>query len=80
MSCVIYDKNMLDKKESLKCIGMKIRALRKERNLTQMDFSALSNIDYSNIARLEGGKTNLTIGTLVRVANALNVPLRELIP
>lgn len=77
---VIYDNNMLDKEVSLKEIGLKIKALRKERNLTLMDFSVLSSIDYSNIARLEGGRTNLTIGTLVRIANALNVSLRELMP
>ncbi len=71
---------MLDKQQSLKDVGLRIRQIREKRGLSLIDFSALADIDYSNVVRIEKGRTNFTIGTLVKIANALNVPLRELMP
>ena len=37
------------------------------------------NIDTTNISRIESGRTNPTLLTLYRLAQALEVPIRELI-
>lgn len=71
---------MTDKQQALKEIGLCVRRLRDDRKLSLLELSDLVDMERSNIVRIEKGRTNFTIGTLVRIANALNVPLQELLP
>ncbi|MDR0420368.1 MAG: helix-turn-helix transcriptional regulator [Prevotellaceae bacterium] len=61
------------------CIGLKIRELRKERNLSIMELSDKLEIEYNNLIRIEKGRTNFTIGTLLKVCRALNVKLVDIV-
>ena len=54
-------------------IGNRIRELRKERNMTQLDLAIKSNIDERQIQRLERGHTSATLKTLCKVTNGLDV-------
>jgi len=58
-------------------VGRRIAELRRERELTQEQLSVKMGATVQWIAQLEGG-VNFTIGTLVKLANALKVPLVEL--
>jgi transcriptional regulator with XRE-family HTH domain len=69
---------MFDKQEAILDIGRRIRRLREERGRSLHEFAAMVDMEYTNIVRLEKGRTNPTIGTLVKIAAALEVPLREL--
>lgn len=69
---------MLDKQETLTEIGLRIRQLREERKLTLQDFADKLEIEYNNVIRIEKGRTNFTIGTLVKIANALEIPISKL--
>ena len=69
---------MLDKQEVLTEIGRRIRELREERTITIQEFSDRLNIEYTSVIRIEKGRTNFTIGTLVKIANALGIPISKL--
>lgn len=64
--------------EYLALIGSNIRRLRNEKGLSQIDLSAISEIEQSNIAQFENGKGNPTLKTLYRIAVALEVKLATL--
>lgn len=70
----------MDKAEILKSIGKKIRKVRLEKGLTQLDLVGRmhGDIDVTNISRIEAGRTNPTIFTLYRLADALEVPILDL--
>lgn len=57
-----------------------VRRLRKEKGLSQETLAELAKVDPKTIIQIEGGKRNPTLKTLQKLANALKVPLRDLIP
>ena len=70
---------MLDKQETLTEIGLRIRQLREDRKLTLQEFADKLEIEYNNVIRIEKGRTNFTIGTLVKIANVLEIPISNLL-
>jgi transcriptional regulator with XRE-family HTH domain len=70
---------MTGKEEILIKIGFRIRAIREEKNISQQDLAAACNFEKSNMSRIESGRTNLTIGTLLKISEALDVKLIDLI-
>ena len=60
-------------------IGMKIKELREEKNVSQQDLAAACNFEKSNMSRIEAGRTNFTIETLLKISEALGVSLNELV-
>lgn len=78
---IIYDRKiMLDKQKTLEEIGSRIRQLREENKLSIQELADKLDIEYTNVVRIEKGRTNFTIGTLVKIANTLDVSLSELMP
>jgi len=63
----------IELKEFIKKIGIRIRKLRLEKNMTQLDLAIASNIDERQIQRLEASHTSPTIKTLYKVARGLDV-------
>ena len=65
---------------ALRMIGSKMRELRngKEISIERLDNS--SGMDYSQLARMEGGTVNFSISYLFRVTEALGVTLKDLLP
>lgn len=53
-------------------IGLKIRELRKENMLTQMDFSLKIGIDNSQLSKIEQGKLMPTLGQLLEISSIFN--------
>lgn len=81
LNTIIYDREiMLNKEKTLVEIGLRIRELRERRKLSIQEFADKLEIEYNNVIRIEKGRTNFTIGTLVKIANALDLSLRELLP
>jgi transcriptional regulator with XRE-family HTH domain len=56
----------------LKAVGLRIKALRKERGYTLADLGENIGLDKSNSYRLEQGK-NFTLVTLIKIGTFLNV-------
>jgi transcriptional regulator with XRE-family HTH domain len=70
----------LEKSEILKKVGKRIKEVRLQKGISQADLVGRmeGNIDATNISRIEAGRTNPTVFTLFRIAEALGVPLNEL--
>jgi transcriptional regulator with XRE-family HTH domain len=65
----------------LNAIGMKVRALRTAKGITQMDLAFKCNDkDYSQINRIELGKVNFSVSYLSLIAKALDVTPKDLLP
>ena len=52
-------------------IGEMIKKARKEKNLTQADLGKLVGVQKAQISKLENGASNVTIGTILKVFEAL---------
>lgn len=68
------DKEILKRK-----IGLIIRSIREDKNLSIMDLADMLDIEYNNLIRIEKGRTNPTIITLYKIGQALNVKLPEIV-
>ncbi|MCT3756074.1 helix-turn-helix transcriptional regulator [Elizabethkingia anophelis] len=70
----------MEKSEILIRVGKRIKELRIQKGISQVDLVARmdGNIDPTNISRIEAGRTNPTLLTLQRIANALEVNISEL--
>ncbi|WP_412987693.1 helix-turn-helix domain-containing protein [Pontimicrobium sp. IMCC45349] len=69
-----------DKEELSKQVGLRIKEVRAKLNMQQQTLAAACNFEKSNMARIETGRVNITLGTLLKIANALDVPLKDLLP
>ena len=74
------NKNM-EKLEIFKQVGRNIQQIRLSKGLSQVDLVGRieGNIDTTNISRIEQGRTNPTLLTLYRIAQALEVHLTDLV-
>ena len=71
----------MEKSEILKKVGKKIQEIRLNKGLTQVELVGKieGEIDTTNISRIESGRTNPTVYTLFRIAEALEVRLNDLL-
>ena len=69
----------MDKKTALARIGQNISSIRDAKNISQQDLAAACNFEKSNMSRIEAGRTNLTIGTLLKICDALEVKLADVV-
>lgn len=60
-------------------LGMRIRYLRKEKKMSQLDLALESGINRNYISDLEKGRRNPTISVLNKLAIALNIDLATLL-
>jgi transcriptional regulator with XRE-family HTH domain len=67
-----------DPKRIRKDVGRKVAELRRKRNLTQAGMAEAAGVSTPYLARLEGGQENLTLDSLCKVANVLDVRAAEL--
>ena len=59
-------------------IGMKIRALRKERDMTAAELAGLASISVGMMSKIENGGISPSLSTLAALAGALGVPIGDL--
>ncbi len=62
----------------LRDLGLRIREMRLERNLTQEDMAVALGSDVRDYARIESGRRNATVRTLVKIAEELGETVQEL--
>ena len=68
----------LDPKEVLHDVGRRIAELRTARGLTQEQLATRAGIGWKYFQQIESGSENLTLRSLVRLANLLDVSMAEL--
>ena len=61
-------------------LGKRIRVLRKELNLTQVELSQKANISGYYVGEIERGEASPSLSTLNDIANALGVIIRDMFP
>jgi len=61
-------------------IGVKIREARMKKNVSQETLANECEIDYSQINRMELGKVNFSVSYLSKIAGALNINSKDLLP
>ncbi len=71
----------MEKSEILKKVGKRIKEVRLQKGISQADLVGRmqGEIDPTNISRIEAGRTNPTVFTLFRLAEALEVDAKELL-
>ena len=72
-------KKEIDFESHLAEIGMQIRAVRTQLQMTQQELADQSGLDRTYISMVENGKQNLTLGALFKIADALEISLSSLI-
>lgn len=61
-------------------VGTMILAARKAHDMTQEELAGKVQLSRAQVANIEGGRSDMPIKTLARFAEALDVPMRDLIP
>jgi HTH-type transcriptional regulator, competence development regulator len=71
---------MKDKKSEkiVKFFGEKVREIRVEKNITQLDLAAKVGMDVRQIKRIENGESTTSIVNAYLIAKVLDVDLNEL--
>ncbi|MCR6462562.1 helix-turn-helix transcriptional regulator [Bacillus paranthracis] len=64
--------------EIIKELGQRIRYIRKEKNLSQERLGELSRIHPNHVGAIERGEKNVTIESLIKLTNGLNITLEDL--
>ena len=64
---------MVSEQEFMKFLGVRIRQLREEKNMSQQVLADICNVPKSTIERLERGEVNPTVKTLLKISKALNI-------
>lgn len=59
--------------------GVHLRKLRKTKKWTMKDLAFEADVELSQIYRIERGKSNPTLSTILLLADALDIPASELL-
>lgn len=69
----------MSEEEIIKKIAFNIKIERMRKNLTQFQLAEMIDVHEKYIGKVESGKQNLTIKTLIKLANALDIKLSKLV-
>ncbi|WP_439559684.1 helix-turn-helix domain-containing protein [Dyadobacter sp.] len=69
----------MEKDALLKQLGLRIRELRKAKNITQAELAHIIAKDQQSIQRLEAGKINPSFYYLYEIATGLGISMQEII-
>lgn len=61
-----------------KRFGAKLAYVRKSKKLSQMKLAEIVDMNFNYIGQIERGEANVTIKTMITLADALDVELKEL--
>ena len=60
----------------LDVLGYMIKQARKKRNMTQEELGNLVGVKRAEISKLENSSRNMTIGTIIKIFNALKADIK----
>ena len=70
---------IMEQQEFLSKLGKAIDTIRKEKNLSFQELALRSEIEKSNLVKLTSQGKNITVATLSKIANGLNVSSSEIL-
>ena len=59
-------------------LGQRMKEMRKDKGLTQLDIASRCNMDEAGYRRLENGRSSPTLKSLLRICSAFEIDLLEL--
>ncbi|OGC84871.1 hypothetical protein A3F55_00095 [Candidatus Adlerbacteria bacterium RIFCSPHIGHO2_12_FULL_53_18] len=65
-------------KDPLSNLGQNIRTFRMKKGLSQEALAQVLKVDKAYVSRVEGGKKNLTMKSLAKIAGALSIDIKKL--
>jgi transcriptional regulator with XRE-family HTH domain len=68
------------KDKYLKLVGKRIKQIREDCDMTQENLAYDLSTTKSGVSRIESGESNLTLKTLMRIAQSLGVSIHDLLP
>lgn len=67
-------------KDIMSAFGQKVKEARQEKHMSQEELAFRSGLHRTYISSIERGKRNISLVNIRRLANALGVPLHDLMP
>ena len=64
--------------EVMKAFGLRLREIRKSKNLSQQQLAYSADLELSQISRIERGIINTSISQAFQIAKALNIHIKVL--
>ena len=68
----------IEKKNFIIKFGKNLQRIRVQKKLTQAQLAADSNVEISQISRIERGVLNTSLGNIYAISKALDIPIDEL--
>ncbi len=68
------------KSQLVQKFGKRVRSTRQEQGLSQEDLAAKAKLHRTYISLIERGKQSATLDTMEKIAAALGVPVKKLMP
>jgi len=69
---------MEDKHKTLIRFGNKVRSIRKEKNMSQEELAYKANLHRTYIGMIERAEKNITLINIQKIANGLNINIKDL--
>jgi len=69
----------MHKEDILQKIGLRIREIRADKNISIQQLADIIDIEYNNLIRIEKGRTNITVGTLLKICQSLEIKLIDVL-
>lgn len=66
-------------KDEAEKLGLNLKRIRTEKDISQVDIARSLGVSRGFVSNLENGKTNPTLATITRLANAVGVTTDELL-
>jgi transcriptional regulator with XRE-family HTH domain len=74
MACLVLGVEDADMDDAIQQFGENVRRARHERGWTQEDLSARTGLAVVQVSRIERGKREIRLTTLIRLLDAFDVP------
>jgi transcriptional regulator with XRE-family HTH domain len=63
--------------EKIKAFGRRLRFIRQEKGMGMQELADLSNIEYSQISRIERGIINTSLSNIFILSEVLDTPIKD---
>ena len=63
---------------AVKRIGEKLAYIRKSKKISQIRLAEMTDMNFNYIGQIERGQANVTINTVIKIADALDIEIKEL--
>jgi len=60
-------------------LGKNLKRIRTKKGMSQGDIARSLNVSRGFVSNIENGKTNPTLATITRLANAIKIPVEDLL-